>query len=103
MIMNNNNVILVCGILFLLSMICIGFQYSLAQTNLKAPELIPDVTSNISLMMTPDLPANLATNERPIGDKQSSPHVCKAYIPVNQIMLTLMPAPTFFTPNAIHK
>ncbi len=46
---------------------------------------------------------NLFTNDKPIGDKHSSPQVWKAYIPTNQIMLTLTPWPTSFTPTAITK
>ena len=47
--------------------------------------------------------ANLLNNESPMGDKQSSPKVCIIYIPINQIILTLTPAPTPLTPVAIHK
>ena len=47
--------------------------------------------------------ANLLTRESPIGDKQSSPHVCKAYMPKSHIMLTFVPTATSFTPKAIHK
>jgi hypothetical protein len=41
-----------------------------------APELIPDVTSNISLIMTPDLPGNLATDEfqEPLGAPLQNPN-----------------------------
>lgn len=34
---------------------------------------------------------NWFTKDKPIGDKHNSPAVCKAYIPTNQIILTLMP------------
>ena len=47
--------------------------------------------------------ANLLKIAKPIGDKQSSPNVCIIYIPINQIILTLIPVPTPFTPVAIHK
>ena len=47
--------------------------------------------------------ANLLNNERPIGDKHNSPKVCIIYIPINQIILTLTPVPTPFTPVAIQK
>ena len=34
-----------------------------AQTTPDSSELLPDVTSNISLIMTPDLPGNLAEKD----------------------------------------
>jgi plastocyanin len=40
-----------------------AFQYSFAQNNTGSTSLIPNVTSNISLIMTPDLPENLGVDE----------------------------------------
>ncbi len=45
-----------------------------AQTTPDSSELVPDVTSNISLIMTPDLPGNLAEedSQNPVGQDLSN-------------------------------
>ena len=46
---------------------------------------------------------NLFTSDIPMGDRHNSPAVCRAYMPVSHIMLTLIPGETLLTPLAIHK
>ena len=50
------------GLLLILSLICVSSQDSLAQ-NMPRQNLLPDVTSNISLIMTPDYPNNLIKDD----------------------------------------
>ena len=46
---------------------------------------------------------SLLNKDIPIGERQSSPQVCRMYSPVSQIIPTLIPGCTSLTPVAIHK
>ena len=57
-----------------------------AQTTNDSSELLPDVTSNISLIMTPDLPGNFANDTQPISSNTTE--ISQPVIPENATVIT---------------
>ncbi|KAA2279390.1 hypothetical protein F1Z66_13455 [Candidatus Nitrosocosmicus sp. SS] len=57
--MHSHNQKLIYGLISSLFLVCITFQSTFAQMESDSTPIIPDVTSNISEIMTPDLPDNL--------------------------------------------
>ena len=56
------------------------------QTTSDSSELLPDVTSNISLIMTPDLPGNFANEKQPVSSNATES--TQPVIPENATVIT---------------